>query len=79
MIVARSALYREAGYWNGTHTRLLVALAFLLTIEIYWFPWGWQLRTRRWLLLDGGGLYGLRRNGSAGFGRVVRSSRRGSA
>ena len=38
MIVSASALYREASYRMGLILALL-ALALLLTIEMYWLPW----------------------------------------
>ena len=50
MIVPASALYREAGYRMGFMLALLV-LALLLTIEIYWLPWGWHAGNAGWLLL----------------------------
>jgi len=39
MIVPASALYREAGYRTGLILALLT-LAVLLTLEMYWLPWG---------------------------------------
>jgi hypothetical protein len=39
MIVPASALYREAGYRTGRILALLT-LAVLLTLEMYWLPWG---------------------------------------
>ena len=50
MIVPASALYREASYRAGFMLALLV-LALLLTIEIYWLPWGWHAGNAGWLLL----------------------------
>lgn len=50
MIVPASALYREASYRTGFMLALLV-LALLLTIEIYWLPWGWHAGNAGWLLL----------------------------
>jgi putative membrane protein len=50
MIVPASALYREASYRMGFMLALLV-LALLLTIEIYWLPWGWHAGNAGWLLL----------------------------
>ena len=50
MIVPASALYREASYRTGLMLALL-ALALLLTIEIYWLPWGWHAGNAGWLLL----------------------------
>ncbi len=50
MIVPASALYREAGYRTGLMLALLV-LALLLTIEIYWLPWGWHAGNAGVLLL----------------------------
>ena len=58
MIVPASALYREAGYRTGLMLALLV-LAFLLTIEIYWLPWGWHAGNAGWLLLAVVASYGL--------------------
>ena len=50
MIVPASARYREAGSRTGLILALL-ALALLLTIEIYWLPWGWHAGNAGWLLL----------------------------
>ncbi len=50
MIVPASARYREAGYRTGLMLALL-SLALLLTIEIYWLPWGWHAGNAGWLLL----------------------------
>ena len=50
MIVPASALYREAGYRTGLILALL-ALALLLTIEVYWLPWGWHAGNAGWLML----------------------------
>lgn len=58
MIVPSSALYREAGYRTGLMLALL-ALALLLTIEIYWLPWGWHAGNAGWLLLAVVAAYGL--------------------
>ena len=58
MIVPASALYREAGYRTGLMLALL-ALALLLTIEIYWLPWGWHAGNAGWLLLVVVASYGL--------------------
>ena len=58
MIVPTSALYREAGYRTGLILALL-SLALLLTIEIYWLPWGWHAGNAGWLLLAVVISYGL--------------------
>jgi putative membrane protein len=58
MIVPASALYREAGYRTGLILALLT-LALLLTIEIYWLPWGWHAGNAGWLLLAVVASYGL--------------------
>jgi putative membrane protein len=58
MIVPASALYREAGYRTGLILALL-SLALLLTIEIYWLPWGWHAGNAGWLLLAVVISYGL--------------------
>ncbi|HSL04938.1 MAG TPA: TPM domain-containing protein [Nitrospiraceae bacterium] len=58
MIVPASALYREAGYRTGLILALL-SLALLLTIEIYWLPWGWHAGNAGWLLLAVVVSYGL--------------------
>jgi putative membrane protein len=58
MIVPASALYREAGYRTGLILALL-ALALLLTIEIYWLPWGWHAGNAGWLLMAVVISYGL--------------------
>ena len=58
MIVSASALYREAGYRMGLILGLLT-LALLLTIEIYWLPWGWHAGNAGWLLLAVVVSYGL--------------------
>lgn len=65
MIVPASALYREAGYRTGLILALLT-LALLLTIEIYWLPWGWHAGNAGWLLLAVVAAYGL----GQGLGRV---------
>ncbi len=58
MIVPASALYREASYRTGLMLALLM-LALLLTIEIYWLPWGWHAGNAGWLLLAVLAAYGL--------------------
>ncbi len=58
MIVPASALYREAGYRMGLILALLT-LALLLTIEMYWLPWGWHAGNAGWLLLAAVVSYGL--------------------
>ena len=58
MIVPTSALYREAGYRTGLILALL-SLALLVTIEIYWLPWGWHAGNAGWLLLAVVVSYGL--------------------
>jgi putative membrane protein len=58
MIVPASALYREAGYRMGFMLALL-ALALLLTVEIYWLSWGWHAGNAGWLLLAVVAAYGL--------------------
>ena len=58
MIVPASALYREASYRTGLILALL-SLALLLTIEIYWLPWGWHAGNAGWLLLAVVISYGL--------------------
>lgn len=58
MIVPASALYREAGYRTGLMLALLM-LALLLTIEIYWLPWGWYAGNAGVLLLAVVVAYGL--------------------
>ena len=50
MIVPASALYREAGYRMGLILALLI-LAILLTLEMYWLPWGWHAGNAGWLML----------------------------
>jgi putative membrane protein len=50
MIVPASALYREAGYRTGLILTLLT-LAVLLTLEMYWVPWGWHAGNAGWLML----------------------------
>jgi putative membrane protein len=50
MIVPASALYREAGYRAGLILSLLT-LAVLLTLEMYWLPWGWHAGNAGWLML----------------------------
>ena len=58
MIVSASALYLEAGYRMGLILALL-SLALLLTIEIYWLPWGWHAGNAGWLLMAVVVSYGL--------------------
>ena len=58
MIVPASARYREAGYRTGLILAWLV-LAALLTVEIYWLPWGWHAGNAGWLLLAVVAAYGL--------------------
>lgn len=58
MIVPASARYREAGYRTGLMLALL-SLALLLTIEIYWLPWGWHAGNAGWLLLAVVASYGF--------------------
>lgn len=58
MIVPASARYREAGYRTGLMLALL-SLSLLLTIEIYWLPWGWHAGNAGWLLLAVVASYGL--------------------
>ena len=65
MIVPASARYREAGYRTGLMLALL-SLALLLTIEIYWLPWGWHAGNAGWLLLAVVASYGL----GQGLGRA---------
>ena len=65
MIVSASARYREAGYRTGLMLALL-SLALLLTIEIYWLPWGWHAGNAGWLLLAVVASYGL----GQGLGRA---------
>ncbi len=65
MIVQASARYREAGYRTGLMLALL-SLALLLTIEIYWLPWGWHAGNAGWLLLAVVVSYGL----GQGLGRA---------
>jgi len=50
MIVPASAFYREAGYRTGFICALLM-LSLLLTVEVYWLPWGWHGGNAGWLLL----------------------------
>jgi putative membrane protein len=50
MIVPASALYREAGYRTGLILALLT-LGLLLTLEMYWLPWGWHAGNAGWLML----------------------------
>lgn len=58
MIVPASARYREAGYRTGLILGWL-ALALLLTVEIYWLPWGWHAGNAGWLLLTVIAAYGI--------------------
>ncbi|ALA61009.1 TPM domain-containing protein [Nitrospira moscoviensis] len=58
MIVPSSARYREAGYRMGLILGWLT-LALLLTIEMYWLPWGWHAGNAGWLLLGVIAAYGL--------------------
>ena len=58
MIVPASALYREASYRTGLILALL-SLAFLLTVETYWLPWGWHAGNAGWLLLVVVAAFGL--------------------
>src|SRR4029077_18205376 len=58
MIVPASALYREAGYRTGLILALLT-LAVLLTLEMYWLPWGWHAGNAGWLMLAVVVAYGI--------------------
>jgi putative membrane protein len=58
MIVPASARYREAGYRTGLIFAWLT-LAILLTVEVYWLPWGWHAGNAGWLLLAVVIAYGL--------------------
>ena len=58
MIVPASALYREAGYRTGLILALLT-LAVLLTLEMYWLPWGWYAGNAGWLMLAIVVVYGI--------------------
>jgi putative membrane protein len=58
MIVPASALYREAGYRTGLILAWLT-LAILLTVEMYWLPWGWHAGNAGWLLLAVVAAYGI--------------------
>jgi putative membrane protein len=58
MIVPASALYREAGYRTGLILALLT-LAMLLTLEMYWLPWGWHAGNAGWLMLAVVVAYGI--------------------
>ena len=58
MIVPASALYREAGYRTGLILALLM-LAVLLTLEMYWLPWGWHAGNAGWLMLAVVVAYGI--------------------
>ena len=58
MIVPSSALYREAGYRSGLILALLT-LALLLTLELYWLPWGWYAGNAGWLMLAVVVAYGI--------------------
>jgi putative membrane protein len=50
MIVPAAARYREAGYRTGL-ILAWVTLAALLTVEVYWLPWGWHAGNAGWLML----------------------------
>lgn len=50
MIVPASARYRESGYRMGLILAWLM-LTVLLTVEVYWLPWGWHAGNAGWLLL----------------------------
>ena len=58
MIVPASAFYREAGYRTGLILALLT-LAVLLTLEMYWLPWGWHAGNAGWLMLAVVVAYGI--------------------
>lgn len=58
MIVPASARYREAGHRTGLILALLT-LALLLTVEVYWLPWGWHAGNAGWLLLAVVASYGV--------------------
>jgi len=58
MIVPASALYREAGYRTGLILALLT-LAVLLTLEMYWVPWGWHAGNAGWPMLAVVVAYGI--------------------
>lgn len=50
MIVGRSGLYRDA--WNRVGLGAAgLAFALLLTVEVWWLPWGWHAANAVWLLL----------------------------
>jgi putative membrane protein len=50
MIVPASARYRESSYRTGLILAWLTLTA-LLTVEVYWLPWGWHAGNAGWLLL----------------------------
>src|SRR5262245_17616283 len=58
MVVPASALYREAGYRTGLILALIM-LGLLLTLELYWLPWGWHAGNAGWLLLAVVAAYGI--------------------
>ena len=58
MIVPAAAIYREAGYRTGLILALLT-LAVLLTLELYWLPWGWHAGNAGWLMLAVVVAYGI--------------------
>ncbi len=58
MIVPASARYREAGYRMGLML-VWLTLALLLTVEMYWLPWGWHAGNAGWLLLAVVAAYGF--------------------
>ena len=50
MLVARSALYRDAQHRTGLALALLV-LTGLLMWEAVWLPWGWHAANAAWLII----------------------------
>ena len=58
MIVPASARYREASYRMGL-ILVWLTLALLLTVEVYWLPWGWHAGNAGWLLLAVVAAYGV--------------------
>lgn len=58
MIVSSSARYREAGFRTGLIVGWLT-LALLLTVELYWLPWGWHAGNAGWLLFAVIAAYGM--------------------
>jgi putative membrane protein len=50
IIVPASARYRESSYRTGLVLAWLT-LTGLLTVEVYWLPWGWHAGNAGWLLL----------------------------